>query len=98
MFLAAAFATILGQQRLVDQVSGDRLLDTVKGLASFQNRNTNFDGLTEACNWAAERLRMVPGLQVEIMKYTATGNRVPVTKEVVQVVAVLPGKTDRRIL
>jgi Zn-dependent M28 family amino/carboxypeptidase len=41
---------------------------------------------------------MVPRLQVEVMTYRASGNRMVQEKDVVQVVAVLPGRTDRRIL
>jgi hypothetical protein len=99
MILAASLAMfVAGQDSLIEQVSADRLIRTVRGLAAFHTRNTNSPGLTEACEWAAEQLRFVPGLQVEVMKYTARGNRVPTEKEVVQVVAVLPGRTERRIL
>ncbi len=99
MILAAALAMTLGLQKgLADEVSADRLIGTVKGLAQFHTRNTNSPGLTEACEWAAAQLRMVPRLQVEVMKYRASGNRVVEEKDVVQVVAVLPGRTNRRIL
>jgi hypothetical protein len=67
-------------------------------LAQFHTRNTNSPGLTEACEWAAAQLRSVPRLKVEVMKYQASGSRMVTPKEVVQVVAVLPGRTDRRIL
>lgn len=97
MTLALALA-LLPQRPLADEVSADRLIGIVKSLSQFHNRNTNSPGLTEACEWAAAQLRMVPRLQVEVMTYRATGNRVPVPKDVVQVVATLPGRTDRRIL
>ncbi len=99
MILAAALAMAIGPQRsLPDEVSADRLIGTVKGLAQFHTRNTNSPGLTEACEWAAAQLLTIPRLQVEVMKYRASGNRVAEEKDVVQVVAVLPGRTDRRIL
>ena len=99
MILAATLALVASPQRnLLDEVSADRLISTVRSLAGFHTRNTNSPGLFEACEWAAGVLRGVPRLQVELMKYQATGNRVPTPKEVVQVVAVLPGRTDRRIL
>ncbi len=99
MILAATLALIISAQKpLADEVSADRLIGTVKGLAQFHTRNTNSPGLTEACEWAASQLRSIPRLQVEVMKYRASGSRVVEAKDVVQVVAVLPGRTDRRIL
>jgi hypothetical protein len=99
MILASALV-LAGLQNgsLLDDVSAERLIGTVRGLSQFHTRNTNTPGLTEACEWAAAQLRMVPRLQVELMKYQATGNRMVEPKEVVQVVAVLPGRTDKRIL
>lgn len=82
-----------------DGPSTERLMATVNGLAGFHSRNTLSPGLTEACEWLADRARKVPGLQVEVMRYTIPkGRRVPEDREVVQVVAVLPGRTQRRIL
>lgn len=84
---------------LAGQVSPDRLRSTVEKLAAFPTRNTLSAGLTEACEWIAGEYRKIPGMQVEIMRYTIPkGRRVPEDKEVVQVVAVLPGEDDRRIL
>jgi hypothetical protein len=84
---------------LAGQVSPDRLRSTVEKLAAFHTRNTLSAGLTEACEWIAGEYRKIPGMQVEIMRYTIPkGRRVPEDKEVVQVVAVLPGEDDRRIL
>lgn len=98
MVFAASLALVLGQSSLIDEVSADRLYRTVRSLAAFHTRNTNSPGLTEACEWAAEQLRSVSGLEVELMSYRASGNRMVEAKDVVQVVAVLPGRTDRRLL
>lgn len=93
MLLAAALLT---DQSSID---ADRLKATVTKLASWPNRNTNNSTLTEAANWIADEMRKIPGLQVEIMSYAIPkGPRVPVAKDVVQVVGVLPGKSDRRIV
>ncbi len=98
MILACSLLVAVGQARLIDEVSADRLMRNVRSLAAFHTRNTNSPGLTDACEWAADQLRTVPGLQVELMTYRAAGNRMVEAKDVVQVVAVLPGRTDRRIL
>ncbi|MEX2245029.1 MAG: M20/M25/M40 family metallo-hydrolase [Fimbriimonadaceae bacterium] len=99
MVLTTALLLALGSQdSLIEEVSADRLMRTVRSLAMFHTRNTNSPGLTEACEWVAEQLHSHPRLQVELMTYRASGNRVPEAKDVVQVVAVLPGRTDRRIL
>lgn len=84
---------------LTQQVRADRMRDVVAHLSAMPNRNTNNATLTEAAQYIAEQYRSIPGLQVEIMKYMAPrGQRVPVEKEVVEVVATLPGETDRRII
>lgn len=84
---------------LVALVSPDRLKATVERLASFHTRNTNSPQLTGAAERLAEQFRAVPGVEVELMRYTIQqGRRVPETKEVVQVVATLKGETDRVIL
>jgi hypothetical protein len=83
----------------LEEVSKERLRATVEKLASWTNRNTNNETLSEAAEWIAGELRKVPGLQVELMHYPIVkSQRVPQDKEVVQVVATLPGKTDRRII
>lgn len=93
--LAVAFAHSLP----LAEISEERLKATVEKLASFTTRNTLSPTLNEAAEWLAEEYRKIPGLQVEIMKYVAPkGRRIPEDKEVVQVVAVLPGTTERRIL
>ncbi|GIV03254.1 MAG: peptidase M28 [Fimbriimonadales bacterium] len=84
---------------LVALVSPERLKSTVEKLASFPTRNTNSPTLTEAAEWLADQYRSIPGMQVELMRYTIQqSRRVPETKEVVQVIAKLPGEDDRIIL
>jgi hypothetical protein len=86
-------------QQMIAQVDPARLRATVEKLASFNTRNTLSPGLFEAAEWLAGEYRKIPKLQVELMRYTIPrGRRVPEDKEVVQVVAVLPGKTDRRLV
>ena len=86
-------------QSLSDAVDAARMRATVERLAAFPTRNTLSPGLTEAAEWVAAEFRRIPGVEVELMKYTLPkGRRVPEDKEVVQVVAVLPGRTSRRIL
>jgi hypothetical protein len=86
-------------QTLLAQVDQARLRATVEKLASFHTRNTLSPGVFEAADWLAGEYRKIPGVQVELMKYVLPkGRRVPEDKEVVQVVAVLPGRTERRLL
>ncbi|HRK20426.1 MAG TPA: M20/M25/M40 family metallo-hydrolase [Fimbriimonadaceae bacterium] len=86
-------------QAILAQVDSSRLRATVERLASFHTRNTLSPNIFEAAEWLAGEYRKIPKLQVEVMKYTvAASRRVPEAKEVVQVVAVLPGRTDRRIV
>jgi hypothetical protein len=92
-FLAAAI--LMDMQ----EVSQDRLKATVEKLASWPNRNTNNSTSHEAAEWIAEQFREIPGLQVELMTYPISkGSRVPEAKDAVQVVAVLPGRSERRIV
>ncbi len=84
---------------LLQEVDAGRLRSTVEKLASFHTRNTLSTGLTDACEWLAGEYRKIPGVEVELMRYTIPqGPRVPEEMEVVQVVATLPGNTDRTIL
>ncbi|MDI9640931.1 M28 family metallopeptidase [Kamptonema cortianum] len=80
-------------------VSPENLRSTVEKLASFTTRNTLSAGLRESCEWLAEEFRKIPGIEVELMEYTAPkGRRIPEDTKVVQVVATLKGRTDRTIL
>lgn len=84
---------------LIQDVDAGRLRATVEKLASFHTRNTLSTGLTEACEWLAAEYRKIPGVEVELMRYTIPqGPRVPEEMQVVQVVATLPGVTDRTVL
>lgn len=84
---------------LFSQVSTDHLKATLQELTTYPTRNTSSPGLTKAAEWVASEFRKIPGLQVEIMEYDVKkGRRVPEDKTVVQVVATLPGETDRRVL
>lgn len=84
---------------LLSEVDPKRIRETVEHLAAFNTRNTNTPELIEAANWMADQYRKIPGLHVELMKYQVEkGRRVPEDKQVVQVVAVLPGTDDRRII
>jgi hypothetical protein len=95
----AALQILPTNEQLAAQVDPKRLQLTVERLAAFPNRNTNNPTLTQAAEYLAGELRKIPGLQVELMHYTAPrGQRVPMEKDVVQVVATLAGKTDRRVL
>ena len=84
---------------MINQVSVDHLKATLTELATYPTRNTSSPGLTKAADWVAGEFRKIPGLKVEIMEYAVKkGRRVPEDKTVVQVIAVLPGETDRRVL
>lgn len=102
MIAALLAVAVQGQpnelQGLIGQVDARRLRATVEKLASFHTRNSLSATLKEAAEWLAGEYRKIPGMQVELMRYTLpAGRRVPEDKEVVQVVATLPGETDRRI-
>lgn len=84
---------------MIQAVDAKRLRATVEKLASFHTRNTLSPTLNEAAAWLADEYRKIPGMQVELMKYVAPkGRRIPEDKEVVQVVATLPGATARKII
>ncbi len=92
-------ALLQSPAQIVGEVRQDLMKGMVTHLSAMPNRNTNNATLVEAAEYIAAEYRKIPGLQVEIMKYIAPkGQRVPVEKEVVEVVATLPGETDRRIL
>jgi Zn-dependent M28 family amino/carboxypeptidase len=81
------------------RVDPARIEATVRYLAAFPTRNTSSVHLPEAAKWVAGEFSKIPGLRVETFEYTVqAGRRVPATKTVVEVVATLPGETDRRVL
>ncbi|MEZ0327918.1 MAG: M20/M25/M40 family metallo-hydrolase [Fimbriimonas sp.] len=97
--LPLLLATVITNTMNLEDVSKDRLKATIEKLASWPNRNTNNPTLTEAADWIAGEFRKIPGLEVEIMRYPIVkGQRILEDKEVVQVLATLPGKTDRRVI
>lgn len=84
---------------LETQVDAGRMRATVEKLASFNTRNTNSPELAQAAEWLASEYRKLPGLQVELMQYKIEkSRRVPADKDVVQVVAKLPGVDEEIIL
>jgi hypothetical protein len=85
--------------QLTRQVDPARMKATIEKLSSFNTRNTSSPELKEAAEWIAGEYRKIPGMQVEIMTYTIqAGPRVPQNKDVVEVVAKLPGADDRMVL
>jgi len=99
LYLVSLLACLQSPVDLTREVNPDLLKDVIGHLSSMPNRNTNNETLTQAAEYIATQYRKIPGLQVEIMKYVAPkGSRVPVEKEVVEVVATLPGETDRRVI
>jgi hypothetical protein len=100
VLLPALIALVTQTSQDINQaVDPARLRTTVEKLASWHNRNTNNQSVIEAAEWVASEYRKIPGVEVELWKYTIpAGRRVPVEKEVVQVVATLKGETDERIL
>lgn len=76
-----------------------RLRTTVERLSSFPTRNSLSEGLAESCEWLADQLRGLPGVEVELMEYMLpVGRRVPEPTAAVQVIATIRGETDRRVL
>jgi Zn-dependent M28 family amino/carboxypeptidase len=99
MFCALLLLAAAKPPLIMDTIKPESLQATVEKLASFNTRNTLSPTLTDAAEWLASEYRKIPGLQVEVMHYIAPkGRRVPEDKDVVEVVAVLPGKSDRRVL
>ena len=66
---------------------------------AYITRNTLSEGHKEAAAWLADQYRKIPGVEVEIMKYTLPqGRRVPEPTEAHQVIATIKGESDRIIL
>lgn len=91
------------QLRQVDfnnpKISALRLRFITEHLAAMVNRNTSTDHLAQAAKWVAAQYRTIPGIQVQLFPYVIhAGPRVPATKTVYEVMAVLPGKDDERVL
>ncbi len=81
------------------EVSTDNLKQTLEKLSLFPTRNTNTPNLEKSAEMLAAEFIEIPGLQVELMRYPIKkGRRIVEDKEVVQVVATLPGKSPKRVL
>lgn len=97
MLAVLAMSTTL--MTLADQVDPGRLRATVEKLASWHDRNTNNATLDEAAEWIAGEYRKIPGMEVELWRYPiAKGRRVRADRQGIDVIATLPGTSDRRIL
>jgi hypothetical protein len=92
-------------QAIVDSVAPERLAATVRALAGFETRNLLSDtvsttrGIGAARRWIFEQFRAAsPRLQVSFDEYTIPqGGRVSREVLLKNVMAVLPGKSSRRL-
>jgi peptidase M28-like protein len=91
-------------EKLVAAVSQERLQQLLQKLSSFKTRNTLSDpgaanGLGEARQWIVDELkRSSPKLQVSFDTHVIPqGGRITKETELRNVIAVLPGKSPRRI-
>ena len=92
-------------QKLVASVDEDRMKTLLTKLVSFETRNTFSDatsttrGIGAARQWIFDELkRTSPKLQVSFDTHTIpAGGRVPRDVELRNIIAVLPGKSPRRI-
>jgi hypothetical protein len=91
---------------IVEAVSAERLGELVRGLEKFETRNTLSDqtsktrGIGAAAEWIADQFRQAsPRLQVSFDAYDipAQGARVVRDTRLRNVMAVLPGRSPRRI-
>ena len=99
VYLVPLLALYQAPVDLTKEVRQDLMKEVVGHLSAMPNRNTNNSTLTEAAEYIASQYRKIPGLDVELFRYQAPASqRVPVEKEVVEVVATLKGETNRRVL
>lgn len=91
-------------QKLIESISEERLEALLKKLSSFHTRNTLSDpnlpnGLGEARQWILDEMKKSsPRLQVEFdVHQIPAGGRITHDVELRNIVAVLPGKSPRRI-
>jgi hypothetical protein len=92
-------------QRLISSISEERLQSIVAKLASFGTRETLSDtssstrGIGAARQWILDELKdSSPKLEVSFDAYQiAPQGRIPSSMELRNVIAVLPGKTSRRV-
>jgi hypothetical protein len=93
--------------KLLEQVSAERLQKTIEKLVSFETRNTLSNpeqparGVGAARQWILDELKASsPRLQVGFDTYQVAGGqiqRIPKDVELRNVMAVLPGKSPRRL-
>jgi hypothetical protein len=91
-------------RKLVASISEERLEQLLTKLASFRTRNTLSDpslpnGLGAARQWILDEMqKSSPKLQVSFDTHTIpAGGRIPAEIELRNIIAVLPGKSPRRI-
>ncbi len=97
--LAFTMAVVQSNEDLIRQIDPNRIKATIEELVKFPNRNTNNETLFRAADYLEAEYKKIPGLIVEQMHYTAKPMaRVPVQKDVVEVVAILPGEDSRRVI
>lgn len=91
-------------QQLIASISEERLQQLLTRLASFHTRNTLSDpgapnGLGDARQWILdEMMKASPRLQVSFDTHLVpAGGRIPQETELRNVIAVLPGRSPRRI-
>jgi hypothetical protein len=91
--------------QLLEQVSEERLAASVQRMAAFGTRNTMSSvdrpdwGIGAAREWILQELRgYSPRLQVSFDTHTASaGGRIPTDTELRNVMAILPGRSERRV-
>jgi hypothetical protein len=91
-------------QKLIASISEERLEQLLTKLASFHTRNTLADpnapnGLGEARQWILDEMKKAsPKLQVSFdVHQVPAGGRITADTELRNIVAILPGKSPRRI-
>ncbi|HTQ11386.1 MAG TPA: M28 family metallopeptidase [Fimbriimonadaceae bacterium] len=97
--LALTMTLQMNPDDMIRQVDPKRLRANVEKLASWHDRNTNNPTVDEAADWMAAQYRAIPGLNVEVWHYPVKkGPRIKEDREVPEVIATLPGATDRRVI
>jgi len=72
----------------------DSLRATIEKLSSWNTRNTSTPELGQAADWVADQFRAIPAAQVEIIPYQVIkGPRVPIDRQIVEVIARFPATT-----
>jgi hypothetical protein len=84
-------------QKAVGELSEDRIAESMKKLESFGSRNPHMPGSEAARSWIVEQFKTYsPRLEVKLDKHPVKkSGRFIRDMEIVNVVAVLPGKSER---